>query len=103
MGDGNSNFTTSPDMIIKAINPNAAGNLVLFNQHNIQPRWLTSILHFIFKNNLIRTGYSSFHPNKGKFIYKDKITSRAITCGFILFKMVMTVMKPQLAVDHRAK
>ena len=49
------------------------------------------------------TSYTSFQPNKDKFVYKDDITGRAITCGLTLLKMEMTVMKPQLVVDHRGK
>ena len=49
MGDKNSTLTTFTDMVIKAINPNAAVNLGLVNQHKIRVRWLAEILHFAFK------------------------------------------------------
>ena len=103
MGDDSSTLTTSTDMIIKAINPNAAGNLGLVNRHKIRLRRIAAILHFIFKNNVTRTSYTLFQPNKEKFVYKDEITGRAIKCGLILFKMAMAVMKPQLVVKHRSK
>ena len=90
-------------MIIKATNTNAAGNLGLVNRHKIRLRRLAEILHFIFKNNMTSTSYTSFQPNKDKFVYKDKITGRDITCGLIIFKMAMTVMKPQLVVNHQEK
>ena len=79
MGDDNFTLTTSTDMFIDAINPNSGGNLVLVNRHKIGLRWLVAILHFIFKNNVTRTSYTSFHPNKDKFVYKDKMTGLAIT------------------------
>ena len=85
---------------VDAINPNSGGNLGLVNQHKIGLRWLVAILHFIFKNNVTRTSYTSFQPNKDKFVYKDDITGRAITSGLTLLNMEMTVMKPQLVVDH---
>ena len=50
-----------------------------------------------------RTSYTSFQSNKEKFVYKDEISGREITCGLILFKMALDVMKPQLVIDHRAK
>ena len=103
MGDDNSTLTTSTDMIIKVIDPNFAGNLGLVNRHKIQIRWLAAILNFIFKNNVTSISYTSFHTNKEKFVYEDKIPGRAITCGLILFKMAMIVMKPQLVVGHREK
>ena len=58
-------------------------------------------MHFILKNNVSRTSYTSFQPNKEKFVYKDEMSGRAITCGLILFKMSLDVMKPQLVIDHR--
>ena len=70
MGDENSTLTASTDMFIKAINPNAAGNLGLVNRHNIRLRRLAAILHFTFKNNVTRTSYTSFQPNKDKFVFK---------------------------------
>ena len=103
MGDINSTLTISTDMVIKAIDPNAAGNLGLVKRHKIRLRRLAEILHFTFKNNVTRTSYTSFQANKDKFVYKDEITGRTITCGLNLLNMVMTVMKPQLVVDHRVK
>ena len=103
MGDDNSTLTTSTDTIIKAINPNSAGNLGLVNRHKIRLRRLAAILHFTFKNNVTRTSYTLFQPNKEKFFYKDEVTGRAITCGLTLLKMSMTVMTPQLVVDHQVK
>ena len=103
MEGDNSTLTTSTDMIIKAIDNNAAGNLGLVKQHKIRFLQLAEILHFIFKNNVTSTTYNSFQPNKDRFVYKDNITGRVITCGLILFNMEMTVMNPQLVVDHREK
>ena len=76
MGDENSTLIASTDMVIKAINPNAAGNLGLVNQHKTQLRRLAAILYFTFKNNVTRTSYTSLQPNKDKFVYKDNITGR---------------------------
>ena len=90
-------------MFIKAIDTNAAGNLGLVNRHKIQLRRLAAILNFTFKNNVTRTSFTLFHPNKDKFVYKDDISGREITCGLNLLKMAMAVMKPQLVVDHRGK
>ena len=103
MVDNNSTLTTLTNMVIKAINPNAARTLGLVNRHKIQNCRLVAILHFTFKNIVTKTSYTSFHPNKDKFVYKDKITGRAITCGLTLIKMAMTVMKPQLVIYHQGK
>ena len=103
MGGANSTLAASTDQEIKAIDPNAAGNAGLVNRHKIHLRRLSTVMHFIFKNNITRTSYTSFQPNKDKFVYKDEITGREITCGLILFKMALDVMKPQLVIDHRAK
>ena len=103
MGYDKYTLTRSTDMIIKAIDPNAAGNLGLVNRHKISLCRLAEILHFIFKNNVTRTSYTSFHPNKDTFVYKGEITGRVITCGLTLFKMEMLVMKPHLVIEHRAK
>ena len=100
MGDEKSTITISTDMVIKAINPNAADNLSLVNQHKIQLRRLAEILNLTFKNNVTRTSYTLFQPNKDNFFYKYDITGRAVTCGLTLLKIAMTVMKPQLLVDH---
>ena len=91
------------EMVIKAINYNAVGNLGLVNRHKIRLLRLAAILHFTFKNNLKRTSYTSFQPNKDKFVYKDEITGRAITCGLTLLKMEMAVMKPHIVVNHQGK
>ena len=103
MGYENSTLAASTYMVIKAIYPNAAGNLSLVNRHNIRLRRLGAILHFAFKSNVTRTNYTLLQPNNDKFFYKDKITGRAITCVLTLLKITMTVMKPQLVVDHRGK
>ena len=103
MGYDNSTLTTLKYMIIKTIDPNSAVSLGLVNRHKIRLHRLAAILHFIFKNNVTRKSYTLFQPNKDKLVYKDEITGRAITCGLILFKMAMMVMKPQLVVDQRAK
>ena len=47
--------------------------------------------------------YTSFHPKKNNFVYKDKITCRAIKCGLTLLKMEIMVMKPHYVVDHQVK
>ena len=103
MGDKKSTLTTSTDMVINFIDPNSAGNLGLVNRNKIRLCLLAAIMHFTFKNNVTRTSYTSFHPNKYNFVYKDEITGRAITCGLTLLKMSMTVVKPQLVVGHRLK
>ena len=71
MGDENSTLTVSTDMVIKAINPNTAGNLGLVNRHKIRIYRLAAILHFKFKNIVTRTSYTSFQPNKDNCFYKD--------------------------------
>ena len=61
------------------------------------------VVHFILKNNVPRTSYTSFQPNKTKYVYDNEISGRAIVCGLMLFKMALDFMKTQLVVDHRAK
>ena len=52
---------------------------------------------------MTRTSYTSFQPNKDKFVYKDDITGRAIICGLTLLKISMTLMKPCLVIEHQGK
>ena len=103
MGYSNSTLTTSTETVIKAIDPNGAGNLGLVNRHKILLFRLAETLNFTFKNNVTRTSYNLFQPNKDKFVYKDDITGRAITCSLTVLMMAMTVMKPQLVLDHLRK
>ena len=60
----NSTLTVLTYMVIKAIDPNAAGNLGLVNRHKIRLCRIAAILHFTFKNNVTRTSYTLFHPKK---------------------------------------
>ena len=103
LGNKISALTNPTNMKLNAINPNEAGNLGLVNQYNICLQQLCGSLHFILKNQVSITSYNPFHPKKSKLIYTDDFSGRQITCGLILFMMVLEVMKPQLVIDHGAK
>ena len=103
MGGESSTLITSPDMIIKAIDPNRIGNIGLVNQHKIRLRRLSGVLHFIVKNHATRSSYNSFSPSMKLCLYEDEVTQRKLVCGLILLKMAMEVMKPQLVINHREK
>ena len=76
-------------MKINAINLSKAVNLSLVNQYKIRPQQLSGSLHFILKNDVSRTSYNSFQPDKSKFIYTDDRYGRQITCGLTLFMMAL--------------
>ena len=90
-------------MTIKSINTNKADNLGLVNRHKIKLCLLSAVLHFVFKNNVRSTSYTSFQPSKEKFIYIKEVSGREITCGVTLLSMAMRFVKPQLAIDHMSK
>ena len=87
----------SPYMKIQAIEPNAKKNLGLVNHQKIRLCCPTIVLHFIFKNNVTRTSYTLFQPDREQFVYIDKISGREITCGLILFKISICVMRLTLS------
>ena len=103
MGSESQDLVISPDMTIKAIDPNKTGNQGLVNRYKIRLRRLSGALHFIAKNHLKRSSYNSFYPRKDLFLYKDETTGREYVCGIIFLKLMIEVMKPHLVVDHRAK
>ena len=103
MGGESQGRARSTDMIIKAIDPNKAGNLGLVNRRKIRLRRLSIAVHFIIKNHIKRSSYNSFQPDKEKFEYTEEVSGRKIVCGLILLKLLLLVMKPQLVIDHREK
>ena len=87
-------------MKIDPLNPNAIGNLGLVNRQNIQLRQHIVIFHHLFKNDVSRSSYTSFFPDKNMYTYNDVVTGREIVGGQILLKLMYAAIKPQLAVDH---
>ena len=96
MGGVSSTLAVSSDQVIQAIDPNAAGNAGLVKRHKIYLCRLSTVMHFSLKNNVTRTSYKSFQTNRDKFVHKDEISGRVITCSLILFKMALDVVKPHL-------
>ena len=70
-GDEHSNLTKSVDMIIKAIDPNATGNIGLVNHEKIRNRQFSSALNFILRNHLQQASFISLNPKKDTFTYTD--------------------------------
>ena len=90
-------------MKINSIDRNVSGNLGLVNQYRIQLCQLSGLIHFIFKNYVKRTSYTSFQPNNQQFMYTDEVTDQSISLRVILLKIYLYLIKPQLVIDHRAK
>ena len=88
-------------MVIRALDPDVGGNLGLVNVRKIRLCQLSRALHFMFKNAILRSSYTSFMPTD--FTYSDEATGRSIVCGLILLKLSLDIMKPQVVVDHRVK
>ena len=88
-------------MIIKAIDPNAAGNVGLVNHKKIRNRQFSSALNFILKNHLQRASFISLNPKKDTFTYTDEFTGRKVDCGLIKLWTILNIVKPQLVVDYR--
>ena len=101
MGRDNSALKLSTDMVIRALDPDVGGNLGLVNVRKIRLCQLSRALHFMFKNAILRSSYTSFMPTD--FTYSDEATGRSIVCGLILLKLSLDIMKPQVVVDHRVK
>ena len=100
MGKKTSTLAKSTDMKLNDIDPNEADNLGLLDQYNIRLRQLIRALNFILNNHISRKSYNSFNTKKSKFIYIYDCSGRHITCGLILFMMVIQVMNHQLVIDH---
>ena len=90
-------------MVIKAIDPIKYGNQGLINRRKIQLQIFSGALHFILKNHITRTSYTSFQPQMDICLHTDEVTSHKIFCGMILLNIAMTVMKPQLVINSRKK
>ena len=106
MGDGSSTRTiphTSSDMVIKAVDPNKAGNPGLVNRCKILLRQYLGMLNTIQKTHLQRTSFTSLSPNSNMCEYKDKVSGRRIACGLVKLKLAFEVINPQLVVDHTIK
>ena len=88
-------------MIIKAIDPNATGNIGLVNHEKVQNRQFSSALKFILKNHLQRASFISLNPKKDTFTYTDEVTWRKVDCGLIKLWTILNIVKPQLVVDYR--
>ena len=88
-------------MKIEPLEPNTIGNLGLINFQNIQLLQHSVIFHHLFKNSVSCSSYTSFFPDKNIYTYTDVVTGREIVGGLTLLKLMYTVIKPQLAVDHR--
>ena len=80
MGNKTSTLTKPSDKKINATNPNKAGNPGLVNGYKTLLQQLSGALHFILENNVSKTSYNSFQPNKRKLIYKYDRSGRQSTC-----------------------
>ena len=87
-------------MNIDPLDSNANGNLGLVNRQKIQLRQHSVIFHHLFKNAVSHSIYTSFFPDKNIYTYTDVFKGREIFVGLTLLKLMYTVIKPQLAVDH---
>ena len=106
MGDESSTQTiplTSSDMVIKAVDPNKAGNPGLVNRRKILLRKYSGMLNMILKNHLQRTSFTSLYLKSNIYEYKDKVSGRRIACSLVKLKLAFKVINPQLAVDHAIK
>ena len=88
-------------MIIKAIDPNATGNIGLVNHEKILNRQFSSALNFILKNHLQQASFISLNPKKDTFTYMDEVTGRKVYCELIKLWTILNIVKPQLVVDYR--
>ena len=91
----------SADMIIKAIESNATGNVGLMNHEKVRNRQFSSALNFIFKNHLQQASFISLNPKESKFTYTDEVTGRKVDCGLVKLWTILNIVKPQLVVDYR--
>ena len=90
-------------MLIKATDPNKAGNKGVINRQKIQLHRFSGDIRFILKNHITRTSYISFQPQMDICLYTDEVTCRKIFCGLILLKIAMTGIKPHLVINNLEK
>ena len=106
MGNETSTLTAPPDaanMIIRAVDPNVAGNLGLVNRRKILCRQQSGILDAILRNHIQRSSYTSLNPKSVLFKYKDEATGMQIDCGLVKLKLAIEIINPMLVVDHAKK
>ena len=103
MGGESQELSISNYMVIKAVYPNQGNNQGLFNRYKSQLRRLSGAVCFIAKNHIKCFRYNPFYPCKEIFEYIHEVTGCRILCGLIFLKLMMTLMKPQLYVEHRSK
>ena len=100
-GGPNWTLAISANMKIEPLDPNTTRNLVLVNRWKIQLRQHSVIFHHLFKNAMSCSSYTSFFPDKKIYTYTDVVTGREIVGELKLPKLMYSVIKLQLAVDHR--
>ena len=106
MGDDSSNLAVPPapvEMIIRAVDPNVAGNLGLVNRRKVLLRQQSGILNEILRNHIQRSSYTSLNPKSVLFKYKDEATGIQIDCGLVKLKLAIEIINPMLVVDHAKK
>ena len=90
-------------MVIKAVDPNKAGNPGLVNRRKILLRQYSGMLNTIFKSHLQRMSFTSLNPKSNLYEYKDEVSGRRIACSLVKLKLVFEVINPQLVVNHAIK
>ena len=90
-------------MVIKAVDPNKAGNPGLVNWRKILLRQYSGMLNTILKNHLKRTSFTSLNPKSNMYEYKDEVSGRQITCGLVKLKLAFEVINPPTGGQSRNK
>ena len=81
------------------VDPNLPGNAGLVNRFKIQCRIVSGIILHLIKNHFTSVSYKSFFVHKKQFSFTCSETDEVSFEGFILLKMILNVVKPDVVID----
>ena len=81
------------------VDPNLPGNAGLVNRFKIQCHIVSGIILHLIKNHFTSVSYKSFFVHKKQFSFTCSETDKVSFEGFILLKMILNVVKPDVVID----
>lgn len=87
------------DMLMEDLDLEASGNLGLVNKFKQQCRVVSQIIWATIKNHVSDKSYKSLLVHQHQFVFTDAETEDQYYDGFIMLKMVLDIIKPDVAVD----
>ena len=87
------------DMLMHQLDLEQGGNEGLVAKYKQSSRVVSQIIAATIKSALSTTSYDALLVHKEKFIYKDAETGDQYYDGYVMLKMILNVIKPDLVVD----